>query len=28
ESIFEYVKENLDETMIDKFKKYRQKYGS
>lgn len=24
ESIFEYVKENLDETMIDKFKQYRQ----
>ncbi|OEZ33686.1 orotate phosphoribosyltransferase [Francisella endosymbiont of Amblyomma maculatum] len=28
ESIFEYVKENLDETMINKFKQYRQKYGS
>ncbi|APC91999.1 MULTISPECIES: orotate phosphoribosyltransferase [Francisella] len=27
-SIFEYVKENLDETMINKFKQYRQKYGS
>ena len=28
ESIFEYVKENLDETIINKFKQYRQKYGS
>ncbi|MDE4938522.1 orotate phosphoribosyltransferase, partial [Francisella tularensis subsp. holarctica] len=28
ESNFEYVKENLDETMIYKFKQYRQKYGS
>ncbi|WP_395167503.1 orotate phosphoribosyltransferase [Francisella salimarina] len=28
ESIFEYVKENLDETIIEKFKQYRQKYGS
>ncbi|ALB01473.1 orotate phosphoribosyltransferase [Francisella persica ATCC VR-331] len=28
ESIFEYVKKNLDGTMINKFKQYRQKYGS
>ncbi|QWU99787.1 orotate phosphoribosyltransferase [Francisella salimarina] len=28
ESIFEYVKKNLDETIIEKFKQYRQKYGS
>lgn len=27
-SIFEYAKGNLDETMINKFKEYRQKYGS
>ncbi|WP_035719989.1 orotate phosphoribosyltransferase [Francisella sp. W12-1067] len=27
-SIFEYVKENLDEEMISKFKNYREKYGS
>ncbi|QIW10663.1 orotate phosphoribosyltransferase [Francisella sp. LA112445] len=28
ESIFEYVKENLDKEMINKFKDYRKKYGS
>ncbi|MED7818572.1 MULTISPECIES: orotate phosphoribosyltransferase [unclassified Francisella] len=28
ESIFEYVKENLDQEMINKFKDYRKKYGS
>lgn len=28
ESIFEYVKENLDQEMINKFKDYREKYGS
>ncbi|AFJ43539.1 orotate phosphoribosyltransferase [Francisella orientalis] len=28
ESIFEYVKEHLDETIIEKFKQYRLKYGS
>ncbi|QIV95299.1 orotate phosphoribosyltransferase [Allofrancisella frigidaquae] len=27
-SIFEYVKKNLDEEMISKFKNYREKYGS
>ncbi|API87287.1 orotate phosphoribosyltransferase [Francisella uliginis] len=28
ETIFEYVKENLDQEMINKFKDYREKYGS
>jgi orotate phosphoribosyltransferase len=28
ESIFEYVKENLDKEIINKFKNYRDKYGS